>query len=91
MGIEDDTQILIPENTTVSLGLLQILVNRDSLAEWDVSDLTTEFLQSSDENYGYPPRELFVTSHCFYPKINHFDYFHIQGPHIFASTMLDFH
>jgi hypothetical protein len=30
MGIEDDTQMLIPENITVSLGLVQILVNRDS-------------------------------------------------------------
>jgi hypothetical protein len=27
MGIEDGTQILIPETITVSLGLLQILVN----------------------------------------------------------------
>jgi hypothetical protein len=26
IGIEDDTQILIPENITVSLGRLQILV-----------------------------------------------------------------
>jgi hypothetical protein len=31
MGIEDDTQILIPENITVNLGLLQILVNGNSL------------------------------------------------------------
>jgi hypothetical protein len=31
MGIEDDTQILIPEYITVNLGLLQILVNRNSL------------------------------------------------------------
>jgi hypothetical protein len=27
MGIEDDTQILIPESITINLGLLQILVN----------------------------------------------------------------
>jgi hypothetical protein len=27
IGIGDDTQILIPENITVNLGLLQILVN----------------------------------------------------------------
>jgi hypothetical protein len=27
VGIEDDTQILIPENITVNFGLLQILVN----------------------------------------------------------------
>jgi hypothetical protein len=27
MGIEDDAKILIPENMTVNLGLLQILVH----------------------------------------------------------------
>jgi hypothetical protein len=30
MGIEDDTQILIPENATVNFGLLQILVDLNS-------------------------------------------------------------
>jgi hypothetical protein len=30
MGTEDDTQILIPENITVNLGRLQILVNWNS-------------------------------------------------------------
>jgi hypothetical protein len=30
MGIGDDTQILIPENRTVSLGLLQISVNGET-------------------------------------------------------------
>jgi hypothetical protein len=36
------------------------------------------------------PWKLFAT-HCYlYSKVNHFDSFHIQGPHIFASTVSDF-
>jgi hypothetical protein len=60
-------------------------------AEWDISDLITKFLQSSDEKESYPPWELFVTPCCLYSKINHFNYFHIQRLYISASTMSDFH
>jgi hypothetical protein len=60
-------------------------------AKWDISDLITKVLQSSDEKESYPPWELFVTPCCLYSKMNHFDYFHIQGRHIFASTASDFH
>jgi hypothetical protein len=36
--------------------------------EWDVFDLITKFLQSSNENQNYAPWELllFTTSHCLY-------------------------
>jgi hypothetical protein len=61
------------------------------LPERDVLDLITKFLQSSNENQNYAPRELFATFHCLYSKINHFDYFHIQGLHISASTVSDRH
>jgi hypothetical protein len=60
-------------------------------AEWDISDLITKFLPSSDEKESYPPWELFVTPCCLSLKINHFDSFHIQGLYISASTVSDFH
>jgi hypothetical protein len=50
----------------------------------------TKFLPSSDENRGYPFRELFATLCCSYSKINVFDFFHIQGGYIFATTLSDF-
>jgi hypothetical protein len=36
--------------------------------EWDISDLITKFLQSSDENQNYAPWELFATPCYLYSK-----------------------
>jgi hypothetical protein len=60
-------------------------------AEWDIPDLITKLIQSSDEKESYPPLGLFVTPCCLYSKVNHFDCFHIQGLHFSASTVLGFH
>jgi hypothetical protein len=55
-----------------------------------ISHLLAKFFLSSDENRSYPPRKLFSTPCCWYLKINIFYFFHIQGLHIFASTLSDF-
>jgi hypothetical protein len=58
-------------------------------ANRDISHLLAKFLPSSYENRSYPPRELFATPCCWCLEINAFDFFHIQGLHIFASTLSD--
>jgi hypothetical protein len=35
-------------------------------AEWDILDLITKFLQSSDENQDYSPWQLFATFYYLY-------------------------
>jgi hypothetical protein len=49
--------------------------------------LVTKFLSFCNEKHSYPPWELCATLYCSYLRISVFDFFHIQGLHIFASTL----
>jgi hypothetical protein len=56
----------------------------------DTSVLLGKFPPPCDENQNYTSWELFATHCCLSWILNIFDFFHIQGLHIFASTLSDF-
>jgi hypothetical protein len=57
----------------------------------DASDLFSTFLPACDENQNYAHWELFAAQCCLYLKSNILSFFHIEGRHISASTLSDFH
>jgi hypothetical protein len=59
-------------------------------ANRNISHLVAKFLPFCDENGSCPPWEFFRTLCCLYSKMTVFDFFHIQGLHIFAGTLSDF-
>jgi hypothetical protein len=60
------------------------------LAGRNISHFLAKFIMSCRENQSYPPWEPFVIPCCFRPKINVFDFFHIQRPYVFANILIGF-